>query len=276
MIFNLVHLELVVSKIEEVLESPEINQRYMDILRGSIDQEVNGLWLRANNRNYLSRGIQTKLKYKLNLEPIKLSLEAGLRYHQDEEDRFTWDDGYSIKNGKMLLRTPGIHGTQQNLIKSARAIANYYLANMEWDKLTLVLGLRYEDIILSDNDFGKNDIYRTGMRRIEQFNKVKVLIPSLGISYKIMPNLNIFSGVHRGFAPPGAKYRQKAESSINSELGIRFRRADLLVEIIGFYNYYFNMLSSDLAAACWYWSSICSGASSGNWLRTYSRLYYKN
>lgn len=236
-------------KIEEVLEAPEINQRYMDILRGSIDQEVNGLWLRANNRNYLSRGIQTKLKYKLNLEPIKLSLEAGLRYHQDEEDRFTWDDGYSIKNGKMLLRTPGIHGTQQNLIKSARAIANYYLANMEWDKLTLVLGLRYEDIILSDNDFGKNDIYRTGMRRIEQFNKVKVLIPSLGISYKIMPNLNIFSGVHRGFAPPGAKYRQKAESSINSELGIRFRQADLFVEIIGFYNYYFNMLSSDLAAA---------------------------
>ncbi len=239
--------------ITEILNDPQTNSRYLAILKGEKDFDGEALFLRANNRDYYGRGIQTKLEYRWNKGLMYLNLEGGLRYHEDGEDRYQWDDSYSMIGGKMELYRAGRNGSQSNItsnrLTTAEALASYVLAKLSYKKLTLTAGLRYEDVLLEKRDYGKKDYKRTGYNRIDRSNHVRSLIPSLGLNYKILRSLSIFGGVHKGFAPPSAGYHQKAESSINTELGLRLSTRKLKAELIGYYNAYSNMLGSDLAAS---------------------------
>ena len=233
--------------IADVLVDPETNIRYFDILTGKTDREEEALLVRANNRTYRSRGIQTRAEYRFNLNEFFFDLEFGLRYHADEEDRFQWDDSYSMKNKKMVLFMEGIHGTNANRVTSANALAGYLLAKLRYDAWTVTAGLRYEDVDLLKKDYTKEDLARSGKVRIETPNHARVLIPGVGLHYQLMPAASVFFGIHKGFAPPSAELYQKPESSVNMELGTRVAIGNFRAELIGFYNNYSNMLGSDLA-----------------------------
>lgn len=235
--------------IADVLVDPETNIRYFDILTGKTDREGEALLVRANNRTYRSRGIQTRAEYRFNLNEFFFDLEFGLRYHADEEDRFQWDDSYSMKNKKMVLFMEGIHGTNANRVTSANALAGYLLAKLRYDAWTVTAGLRYEDVDLLKKDYTKEDLARSGKVRIETPNHARVLIPGVGLHYQLMPAASVFFGIHKGFAPPSAELYQKPESSVNMELGTRVAIGNFRAELIGFYNNYSNMLGSDLAAS---------------------------
>lgn len=235
--------------INAVLSDPETNHLYFDILTGKTDYNGEGLIVRANNRDYYSRGLQTKFDYHFYINDIFMDVEAGLRYHGDAEDRFQWDDSYAIENGKMKLFLPAIHGSQANRITSATALATYFLSKLTYRGLTLSAGLRYEDIHLHKKDFTKNDVRRSGKIRREVSNPARVFIPSLGLHYRIIPAWSVFSGIHKGFSPPSAGMNQKPENSINVEVGTRLSVGQLTAEAIFFRNKYSNMLGSDLAAA---------------------------
>lgn len=235
--------------IADVLVDPETNIRYFDILTGKTDREEEALLVRANNRTYRSRGIQTRAEYRFNLNEFFFDLEFGLRYHADEEDRFQWDDSYSMKNKKMVLFMEGIHGTNANRVTSANALAGYLLAKLRYDAWTVTAGLRYEDVDLLKKDYTKEDLARSGKVRIETPNHARVLIPGVGLHYQLMPAASVFFGIHKGFAPPSAELYQKPESSVNMKLGTRVAIGNFRAELIGFYNNYSNMLGSDLAAS---------------------------
>jgi tonB-dependent receptor len=235
--------------IADVLVDPETNIRYFDILTGKTDREEEALLVRANNRTYRSRGIQTRAEYRFNLNEFFFDLEFGLRYHADEEDRFQWDDSYSMKNKKMVLFMEGIHGTNANRVTSANALAGYLLAKLRYDAWTVTAGLRYEDVDLLKKDYTKEDLARSGKVRIETPNHARVLIPGVGLHYQLMPAASVFFGIHKGFAPPSAELYQKPESSVNMELGTRVAIGNFRAELIGFYNNYSNMLGSDLTAS---------------------------
>lgn len=235
--------------IADVLVDPETNIRYFDILTGKTDREEEALLVRAYNRTYRSRGIQTRAEYRFNLNEFFFDLEFGLRYHADEEDRFQWDDSYSMKNKKMVLFMEGIHGTNANRVTSANALAGYLLAKLRYDAWTVTAGLRYEDVDLLKKDYTKEDLARSGKVRIETPNHARVLIPGVGLHYQLMPAASVFFGIHKGFAPPSAELYQKPESSVNMELGTRVAIGNFRAELIGFYNNYSNMLGSDLAAS---------------------------
>ncbi|MCF2689750.1 TonB-dependent receptor [Bacteroides fragilis] len=235
--------------VADVLIDPETNIRYFDILTGKTDREGEALLVRANNRTYRSRGIQTRAEYRFNVKEFFFDLEFGLRYHADEEDRFQWDDSYSMKNKKMVLFMEGIHGTNANRITSANALAGYLLAKLRYNVWTITAGLRYEDIDLLKKDYTKEDLARSGKVRIETPNHARVLIPGIGVHYQLLPAASVFFGIHKGFAPPSAELYQKPESSVNMELGTRVSIGKFKAELIGFYNNYSNMLGSDLAAS---------------------------
>ncbi len=235
--------------IADVLVDPETNIRYFDILTGKTDREEEALLVRANNRTYRSRGIQTRAEYRFNLNEFFFDLEFELRYHADEEDRFQWDDSYSMKNKKMVLFMEGIHSTNANRVTSANALAGYLLAKLRYDAWTVTAGLRYEDVDLLKKDYTKEDLARSGKVRIETPNHARVLIPGVGLHYQLMPAASVFFGIHKGFAPPSAELYQKPESSVNMELGTRVAIGNFRAELIGFYNNYSNMLGSDLAAS---------------------------
>ncbi|WP_314054575.1 TonB-dependent receptor domain-containing protein, partial [Porphyromonas catoniae] len=203
--------------IEEVLADPETNARYLDLLTGATNRLGEALLVRANQRTYHSRGIQTKVEYRLPFLSSYLQLEAGARYHADVEDRFQHDDSYSIEGGKMSLFRAGLPGSQSNRITTAHAFASYLLGKWTRAGWTIIAGLRLEDVELYKRDYTTQDPRRTGHLRIEGSNHATALLPSLGINYRILRPLSIFAGVHQGFAPPSVMtyYKQKPEKSIN-------------------------------------------------------------
>ncbi|MGI9527317.1 MAG: TonB-dependent receptor family protein [Weeksellaceae bacterium] len=235
--------------IGQVLEDPETNFKYFDLLTGNADYVGEGLIVRANNRDYASKGIQTKFDYKYRLRKMTFDMQVGLRYHYDYEDRFQWDDAYAMVNKEMKLFLPGIHGTNANRKTSAKALATYLLNKFTYKKISVTAGVRYEIVSLLKKDYTKQDLRRTGKIRIEVKNNAIAFIPSLGINYKFLDGFSLFSGVHKGFSPPSAATGQKPESSINIETGLRYGKNEFSTEVIGFYNYFNNMLGSNLAAA---------------------------
>jgi Fe(3+) dicitrate transport protein len=235
--------------IDAIVSEPLVYGDYLEIVKGEIDSQNNALRVKANNRLYHAKGIQTKFDYHFNGENTFHDIELGLRYHYDEEDRFQWVDNYKIKNsGIMTLTEAGIPGTDANRISSAKAFAAFALYKFRYNKLTITPGLRYENIILSRVDYGKNDVSRTGNNLTSRENSVEVFIPGIGFNYKFNNMTSVFGGVHKGFSPPSNQVGQKPEESINYELGSRFAITRLKGEVALFYNDYSNLLGSDLAA----------------------------
>ena len=235
--------------ISNILDDPETNKDYFDIITGKTDRIGDALMVRANNRSYVSRGVQAKAEHTIWINHGKIDNEIGGRYHYDEEDRFQWDDSYSMVNNQMILYRPGIHGTQANRITSAKTYSLYLLSKLKYKDWTINAGLRYEDIRLLKKDYTAEDLDRTGKVREETPNDARALIPSVGVNYQINKYFSAFAGMHKGFAPPSAEWYQKPESSINSEVGLRYFDGRFRFEVIGFYNDYKHMLGSDLAAS---------------------------
>ena len=236
--------------LETVLDSPTSYPSHFAVLKGTIDSEEDALAIKANNRNYTSRGVQTKLNYHwYGKSGTFHDLELGARYHYDEEDRFQWEDGYRIQNADLLLTSQGEKGAKGNRISSASAFAAYALYKFKYQGLTLTPGLRLESINLQREDFGKSNPNRLPSALSFRENEITTLIPGIGFNYTFSNQLSFFGGLHKGFSPPGNAPGELPEQSVNYELGSRFSKGKLSGEFIGYFNDYSNLLGSDLAAS---------------------------
>ena len=233
--------------INNILSSPENFPSEYQTLLGNDDTQPDALGIKANNRVYTSNGIQSVATLKWGNQWIQ-RLEAGIRYHEDDEDRFQWVDRYAFQNQEMIRTTVGEKGTDANRISSAKALAAHLLYTVKIENLTLTPGLRYENITLTRTDYGTDDPSRTGQDLSIRENEVDVWIPGIGANYRFSNDLSIFGGVHKGFSPPSNTPGQNAEESINYEFGTRFNFKGIQGELVGFYNDYKNLLGSDLAA----------------------------
>lgn len=235
--------------IADVLENPQENSYAYSIISGTSSINDDALYVKANNRTYYSQGIQTILGFNFKTAAITHKIDAGFRYHYDEMDRFQHQDEYRMENSVMQLTKSGIAGTESNQVVSATAMAAYVQYKLNWNKLSVVPGIRFENVQLNKKDYGKTDTERTGASLIETKNTVSSFIPGIGIDYKFSKNLSAFAGVHKGFAPPGPTEDAKPEESYNYELGLRYVYKGLSGQVVGFYNNYKNLLGSDLAAS---------------------------
>ena len=232
----------------DILTNPAQYPEAFDRITGSEGSREADLFVKANNRSFLSSGVQTKLDIHWDGEQAYHDLEIGARLHEDQEDRFQWLNEYSIKNGAMELNNTGTRGTDANRISEANAFAAYAFYKYTYKNITLTPGVRYENMDLSRVDYGKNDPERNGSDLSGRSNSLSVWIPGVGFNYRL-DQVSIFGGIHKGFAPPGSIEGQKAEESINTELGARFSYAGINAELIGYRNDYSNLLGSDFAAS---------------------------
>jgi Fe(3+) dicitrate transport protein len=177
-------------------------------------------------------------------------VEAGVRFLADEEDRFQQDDAYQMFGGRMSLTRPGAPGSQTNQVVSASAWAFFLQDRVEWGRLSLVPGVRYETIDLERTDYARTDPERTGPTTVLD-DTLDVVVPGVGASIRVTGSLDLIAGVHKGFAPPGpgANTETKAEESINYEAGVRARAEAFSAEATVFYNDYDNMLGRDTLAS---------------------------
>ena len=237
------------TSISDILDNPyDYNDAY-DILKGASSSNSDALFVKANNRTYYAKGLQTAIGYTFNTNTISHTIDLGFRIHNDEMDRFQWVDEYAMDNGVMELTSSGMPGTESNRIESANAFASYIQYKLVIGKFTAIPGLRYENMTLSKKDYGKNDVDRTGIDLKERTNNVDVLIPGIGLDYKLNNNWRSFVGIHKGFSPPGSKEGTLPENSVNYELGLRVSKNALSGEAVLFVNNYSNLLGTDLAAA---------------------------
>ncbi|PKP25030.1 MAG: TonB-dependent receptor [Bacteroidetes bacterium HGW-Bacteroidetes-2] len=234
--------------IATILDNPsQFTEEYLAIT-GVIDTGDDVFGVKANNRNYEAKGIQSIANFTFG-NTVYQDIEFGIRYHEDFEDRFQWKDKFAIQNHQMIRTTVAVKGSDANRISSAEALAAHILYKVTFNKLTITPGVRYENITLHKKDFGKNDTFRNGINLSTSQNKVDVFIPGIGANYKFSRDISLFGGVHKGFAPPGNADGTNPEKSTNVELGTRFNFKSLTGELVGFYNDYNNLLGSDLAAS---------------------------
>ncbi len=235
-------------KIASILRDPLTNAAEFEALSSGNNTANDILGVKANNRSYYSRGIQTKANLFWGTK-TRSELEVGLRYHTDQEDRFQYVDLYSVNNNQLALTSPGTPGTDANRVSEARALAAHALYKLKIGGFTLTPGLRYESIELTRDNYGSADPARTGISLSSRENNVEVFIPGVGAFYRFNNNLSLFGGVHKGFSPPGSAPDVDEEESINYELGSRFNVTGIRGEATLFFNDYSNLLGSDLAAA---------------------------
>lgn len=225
------------------------------ILDGA-DTSEGSIQLRNNAREYYARGIQMLLDQTIQAGSIFHSLQAGLRYHEDEEDRLQRNDTYQQRDGRLVLNEYGLQGNAGNRIQHARAWAAYIYDRIEWNRWTLTPGLRYENIELKRvrYDTGSDDPSSRdpGNFRDSRTNKFDIWLPGLGALFEFNTSTRLIAGIHRGFATPSNAPGVDPEESTNYELGVRYDRDRLGFEAMFFFNDYRNLVG------------VCTNSSGGN------------
>lgn len=219
------------------------NPEDLDVLRGMGSGTID---IKANNRHYVSQGVQFALENKFNTGKVKHSLVNGIRIHDDYEDRFQRSDVYGINSGVLTLTTPGSDGSSgsNNRIGSSRAYSAYTEDTIQIGKFTVVPGLRFEHIEAKQRRY-ESDPARSGTPDSIK-NSTDIFIPAISTSYKFNDNYSVFAGVHKGFAPAPPSSTVSPEKSTNYETGFRFRgEKESFVETALFYNDYSNLTSED-------------------------------
>ncbi len=230
-------------------------ESYQSILDGTADTALGSILLRANAREYFSRGIQAKLTHSLQTESIEYDFEAGLRLHEDGEDRLQRDSTYHQSLGQLLLDDLGRWGNAGNQLQTADAVAAYFQSRITFKSAVLSPGLRLERI-QQDRTRWETRASRTtdpadrslGNLRDRRTNKVQVLLPGVGLLWPLTPTMSVVAGVHKGFTTPSNAPGVKPETALNYELGFR-TSGQTALEAIYFLSDYDNLLGQCTASS---------------------------
>ena len=206
--------------------------------------------IKANNRDYLSTGIQSIIRSDFDIFGTSNDFMLGFRMHYDEMDRFQWVDLYKMDNNNLFITTAGTQGegSKNNRLYTASAKSIFIENEVKISKMILTAGGRFESINLERKDWGE-DINRDSTAGSIKQAELDVFVPGAGFSYLIRDGLNIFGGVHAGFSPPGPGIDDDddilPEKSVNYEIGTRYNQGLNSAEILFFYNDYENLLGED-------------------------------
>ena len=237
--------------IASVLQDPDANSAAMAWILGNtevfgadrfnVDEDTLGQ-VRANNRSYFAKGVQLQLTHEVNALGWEHTVELGGRWHEDEEDRLQWDDTYAMQNGTMALVAEQAPGQGANRLSEASAAAVHIQNSMSRAAWTIVAGVRYEDIEQTRSDWsgpGRSASNLDSNR--PRTNSYDVVIPGVGVTYKLNEQWSLLGGYHKGFSPASDDPNSKPEDSDNLEAGFRFHQNGLNAQVIGFYNDYSNI-----------------------------------
>jgi Fe(3+) dicitrate transport protein len=229
--------------LNSVLTDPETYALELGWLKGATSPD-DVITKRANNRSYYSQGIQAEIQWDFGFGETEVALNAGLRLHEDEEDRFQHQNSYRMEDGLLVMTTAGAGGSQTNRVSDASGQAYFVNAEIRSGRWILTPGVRFEDVELRRFDYSTADPGREqGPSRVRR-NSVSTTIPGIGALYRINSDWRLLAGVHKGYNPPGPGSSAGEESSLNIEAGMRYDSGDLRFEGIYFLNDYDNLVGT--------------------------------
>lgn len=230
------------------------NGVFYDVLRGRDDSSSvlgNDLILGTNARDFVSQGVQTVLKHTHTSKRWQNKVEAGIRLHQDGIVRDHTEETYAMRDG-VLVRTQDPTRQATNNDDSTLALAAWVVDQFAFWRMTITPGLRVEHVRTSRQDLVRpNDA--------TQENVQTTLIPGVGATIRLGAGFSALAGAYRGYSPvaPGQGEEVTPESSINYEMGVRFKHDPegasfvLSAETIGFVSDYRNLVGQcTFSAGC--------------------------
>ncbi|MAK72245.1 MAG: TonB-dependent receptor [Idiomarinaceae bacterium] len=225
------------------------------ILRG--DRDEVGLEYKNNNRAYESKGIELNINWQWQNHDI----EAGLRDHSDEMDRYQPVAVYDQVNGSLVYQDMIAPTGGNNRLEGADATA-FWLTD-QWqvsDALTVNLALRHEDVESYRLQYA--DPSRTALDSTRG-NSSDEWLPGVSFTYQLNQQWQMLAGAHRGFSPlgGGASENQRPETSDNYEFGARYSDGSFFAEAIAFYSDF-----NDTTQQCSIANPCDNGAESGSYL----------
>ena len=199
------------------------------------------LRVRANNREYYAKGIESVAYYRFGSDKVRHEISAGLRYHQDQVRRFQWDDDYTqTANGTISGMTPGTPGGAGDRLQKTKATAVFVQDTIKTGAWTFIPGIRYEKL---------DQTYESPKGSLVGNNNLNMTAGGVGVSYKFNELWTGFGGVHRGFSPPsprGAVTKNlKEETSTAFEAGTRYTNRALAAEAVAFYTTFKDLIVVD-------------------------------
>jgi Fe(3+) dicitrate transport protein len=231
-----------------ILADPISNSTAYSIMTGQSNGNLN---FQSAARTFYVLGFQSNLTYDFETGAVRHKIQSGIRYHQDEADRYATQSTFAMTNATMVLSSAGVKGNAENQIRQAKSWAGYLQYELVIDKLTISPGIRYENMELAFTNFGNNDNARIGTALKSAKNQLAIFLPGVGVSYVVKDNMRVFGGVHKGFSPPGMPSvtanatQAKTETASSYELGYKVNYKNLKLQAIGFLNNYQNILGSD-------------------------------
>ncbi len=196
------------------------------VLDGELAASVN---IKHNNRSYESKGIQTQINHELTTGKIQHSIELGIRYHEDSEDRNqpteTWNQN---DDGNLAYTSTAADSSPR--FTSAKAWSAYISDDIAFGKIIMSPGVRIEDYKIEE----EGDAANTTDQNVTLFG--------LGTTFQLNDSIALFAGIHEGHSPSLNKENSDPEEALNFELGSRYSNANLYSEATIFYSDYANLV----------------------------------
>ncbi len=178
-------------------------------------------------RDFTVIGLEPRVHAATSLLGLVASVDAGARAHFERQERLqvNGDAPTSRSAGDAVNTNSGVREDNVRRNAAYSAFTQVRLAAGRW---TVTPGLRVEHIRY-------HRVNRLVAPEVSGRTELTALIPGLGLTYGPAPQVTLFAGAHRGFAPPrtedildnatGGAVDLDAELSWNTELGIRARPA---------------------------------------------------
>ena len=225
------------------------------ILNGA-DTAAGAIQLRSNAREYYSKGIEVDVKWRAELGSATHQFSAGVRRHADHSERLQRNSTYTQLDGDLVLDDRGLLGNAGNQEQDADVWAFWLRDEIDFGRLQLSPGLRYEII---DQDRTRWET-RPGLTtdpssrsssniRDQRENDTKVLIPGLGFVYALSDQWSTYGGIHKGFSAPSNAPGVDEEESLNYELGFRFGDGNTVADAGLFLTDYDNLVGTCTASS---------------------------
>ncbi|MBL7923553.1 MAG: TonB-dependent receptor [Bacteroidia bacterium] len=196
------------------------------------DESLNGgaIYMRNStgnrNRTFDVAGADLRLRYNFGFIGMKHELGAGLRFMAER--------AHEIRvNGSKPGALSGTISDEE--FRPVQGYSAFITDKIKWgERWELNPGLRVEYMQFNREIVrGKYTVNGQPVTRdtsVENHSQLYAFIPGAGLSYQLNKELMLYSGVHRGFAPPrikdaitsdGTDQELEAELSWNYELGLR-------------------------------------------------------
>jgi len=153
------------------------------------------LKVKANNRSYISKGVESTGYFRFGSPNVKHEVMAGVRIHQDSIRRFQWEDTYTqAANGTITGITPGVKGDAGNRFQETKALAVFIQDTIETGNWTITPGIRYEMLDQLSEDPKGTTQSAGGTKNRDGKNSFNVSAYGVGASYQFNKQWTGFSG----------------------------------------------------------------------------------